>query len=163
MAGFGLPGSPAFIASELVLHGTWQAHPAFSVLVAVAQGLASVALWRAWTLAYLGQPTGARSANAPSAVSTERPLDATRRERSGALALAGVGLLLGVMPALALNFEAPAVDHLLRQVEPEAHAPAEPGVHDPHSAQTPSADTPLSPTEDTASSTEPVVGALPLK
>jgi NADH:ubiquinone oxidoreductase subunit 5 (subunit L)/multisubunit Na+/H+ antiporter MnhA subunit len=162
VAGFGLPGSPAFIASELVLHGTWQAHPGFAVLFAVTQGLASVALWRVWTIAYLGQPVQMKHANALSAVAVSRPLDATRRERTGALALAGVGLVLGIMPALALNFEAPAVDHLLRQVDPviELHAPDEASQHapavEPHTLLEPEA-------ADTASSVEGLAAELPLK
>lgn len=107
LAGFasmGLPGFSGFVAELQVLIGAWQAFPTFAALTGVG-----IVIGVAYVLRALQQTFLVDDAT-PMASHTEHPLPAiTWPERVGAGLLLGATLLVGLQPALLLDWIAPAV------------------------------------------------------
>ena len=124
IATFGLPGSVAFVAGDLVMHDTFNIHPAMAVVVLAGTVLNSVTLVRAWSLTFLG--------NENHALSIARQVhlaDLIPREQYVVLGLAAIALLGGLMPGRVLRVEQEFVEQTLQDsglepVPPAEHAPS---------------------------------------
>jgi NADH-quinone oxidoreductase subunit M len=112
MAALGLPGLSAFISEVLVLLGSWQAYPVFTVIAASSVVLtAGYMLWALQRI-YLGPPNE-KYAGLP---------EINGRELFTLLPLAAIVLFLGIYPKAILQFQTPALDALAQKVV--AAAPA---------------------------------------
>lgn len=110
----GIPGSLAFVAEDLVLHGLLHAHPIFAVLALLASVLNAVTLFRAGASLFLGTPS--RTFAVP---------DLLLRER---VALVVVALLLfgvGLAPHRLVTAATSAARSLAGVVEVEHHGAPE--------------------------------------
>lgn len=110
----GIPGSLAFVAEDLVLHGLLHAHPIFAVLALLASVLNAVTLFRAGASLFLGTPS--RTFAVP---------DLLLRER---VALVVVALLLfgvGLAPHRLVTAATSAAHSLAGVVEVEHHGAPE--------------------------------------
>jgi NADH-quinone oxidoreductase subunit M len=138
IATFGLPGSVAFVAGDLVMHDTFNIHPAMAAIVLAGTVLNSVTLVRAWSLTFLG--------NDNHALSIARQVhlaDLIPREQYVVLGLASIALLGGLMPGRVLSVEQDFVEQTLQQsgLQDEDHgghdnaAPSEHDENDEHEAE----------------------------
>ncbi|MBU6160034.1 MAG: hypothetical protein KGO50_02860 [Myxococcales bacterium] len=124
IATFGLPGSVAFVAGDLVMHDTFNIHPAMAVVVLAGTVLNSVTLVRAWSLTFLG--------NDNHALSIARQVhlaDLIPREQYVVLGLAAIALVGGLMPGRVLRVEQEFVEQTLQDsgldpTEPAEHSPS---------------------------------------
>lgn len=140
IATFGLPGSVAFVAGDLVMHDTFNIHPAMAAIVLAGTVLNSVTLVRAWSLTFLG--------NDNHALSIARQVhlaDLIPREQYVVLGLAAIALLGGLMPGRVLSVEQDFVEQTLQQSglqdeEDGAHDQATPLEHDEHESHPEAAD-----------------------
>ena len=103
----GFPGSLAFVAEDLMLHGVLAGHPIVGGFVLAASALNAITVFRAYQRTFLGpRPAGA------GAIS-----DLVPRERAVAAILLVLVMLAGVFPG-------PIVSWALRGVVPGPHAEA---------------------------------------
>jgi NADH-quinone oxidoreductase subunit L len=119
VAAFGLPGSLSFVASDLVLQGTYALHPAMALVVLACIALNGMTLMRAWAVLFLGAP----KTNVLARAWTPAAVDMRPREHRVALALAVIVLLGGLMPARLLTVEDRAARDLVQEIAPHPDAP----------------------------------------
>jgi NADH-quinone oxidoreductase subunit M len=101
-AALGLPGMSGFVSEVLVLIGTWQKYPIIASLAVI--GIVVTAAFLLWTLqrVFLG-PLNERYKEFP---------DATGREIFTMAPLAFLGVLLGVVPMLLLDWIGPTMEEI---------------------------------------------------
>lgn len=124
IATFGLPGSVAFVAGDLVMHDTFTIHPAMALVVLAGTVLNSVTLLRAWSLTFLGAENHGLSITRQAHLA-----DLIPREQYVVLGLAAIALLGGLMPGRVLRVEQEFVEQTLhdsglKPAQPAPHAPA---------------------------------------
>jgi NADH-quinone oxidoreductase subunit M len=108
-AAMGLPGMCGFVGEFMVVLATWNYSPVFAFLAAATVVL--TAAYILWTLqrVYLG--TNPAYKDYPDI--TPRELTITPRELTVAVPLVVLSILLGVLPALLLNWMEPSVTNLI--------------------------------------------------
>jgi NADH-quinone oxidoreductase subunit M len=93
LATIAVPGTVAFVAEELLVHGALQAHPGLTIFMILAMVLNAIAFVRAFTLTFLGELH-------PRHIGLGDIQDLLPRERLTAAALVLILVLAGVRPGV---------------------------------------------------------------
>ena len=120
MASMGLPGFSGFVAELQVLMGAWKAFPTLTVISGVGVVIGVAYTMRAVQKGFFADTPAAAPASHGHGHGQEHPLsDISVPERLAAVLLLAVSLVIGLYPAVLMNwirpaFESPMFDRLLR-------------------------------------------------
>jgi NADH-quinone oxidoreductase subunit M len=103
LATIAVPGTVAFVAEELLVHGALEAHPALTIFMIFAMVLNAIAFVRAFTQTFLGEPRLRR-------VGLGDIQDLSPRERLTAAALVLILVLAGIWPGVLLAAQQAAAE-----------------------------------------------------
>jgi NADH-quinone oxidoreductase subunit M len=101
LATIAIPGTVAFVAEDMLVHGALEKHPLFTFVMIVAMVLNAITFMRAFAMTFLGQARG-REATFGSLV------DLLPRERVVAVALLLALIVSGVLPGPIVDAQAEA-------------------------------------------------------
>jgi NADH-quinone oxidoreductase subunit M len=101
LANIAVPGSVAFVAEDMLVHGAMEKHPLLTLVMIVAMVLNAVSFMRAFTAVFLGEPR-------PERVPQGTLQDLLPREHLTAAALLLMLVLAGVFPNVLIAAQRPA-------------------------------------------------------
>jgi NADH-quinone oxidoreductase subunit M len=118
LATIAIPGTLAFAAEDMLIHGALEAHPALTIVMIAAMVLNAITVVRAFANTFLGQPSrhGSTRGMLP---------DLLPRERVVSVALLVTLICSGLYPQALIVAQAPAARHIATIVGPVAQAAAE--------------------------------------
>lgn len=102
----GFPGTLAFVADDLLIHGVLEAHPIVATLMVLATALNGITLFRAFTGVFLGPPRG----------SAALIQDLLPKERWVVAAVVASILGLGLFPSPAVSLREDAVKSIVLRI-----------------------------------------------
>lgn len=115
LATIAIPGTLAFAAEDMLIHGALEAHPLLTIVMTAAMVLNSITVVRAFANTFLGQPR-------PDSVARGLLEDLLPRERAVSVALLVALICGGLYPQALIQAQAPAAHHIAEIVGPAAQA-----------------------------------------
>jgi NADH-quinone oxidoreductase subunit M len=114
LATIAVPGTLAFPAEDMLIHGALEAHPMLTIVMVIAMVLNAVTVVKAFAHTFLGQPTH-------KSMVLGALQDLLPRERAASVALLVALIAGGLYPQLLLEAQAAAAEHIA-QIRDAAHA-----------------------------------------
>jgi NADH-quinone oxidoreductase subunit M len=114
LASMGMPGFSGFPAELSILIGVWEHSRAWAVLAALGIPVAAAFTLRAVAMAFFGCSRGGAREAEEARPAAFPPI--TWPEKTGALLLLGVSVLVGLKPGLLLDWISPAIHSPLMQI-----------------------------------------------
>jgi NADH-quinone oxidoreductase subunit M len=114
LATIAVPGTLAFPAEDMLIHGALEAHPMLTIVMVLAMVLNAVTVVKAFAHTFLGQPTH-------KSMVLGALTDLLPRERAASVALLVVLILGGLYPQILLEAQADAAHHIA-EIHDAAHA-----------------------------------------
>jgi NADH-quinone oxidoreductase subunit M len=118
LATIAIPGTLAFAAEDMLVHGALEAHPLLTIVMIVAMVLNAITVVRAFASTFLGEPRE----HGPTRGLLQ---DLLPRERVVSVALLLTLIASGLYPQALIEAQAPAARHIAEIVGPAAQA----GLH----------------------------------
>lgn len=118
LATIAIPGTLAFAAEDMLVHGALEAHPLLTIVMIIAMVLNAITVVRAFASTFLGQPSTDSAARGVLQ-------DLLPRERVVSVALLLALIASGLYPQALIQAQAPAARHIAEIVGPVAQAAAD--------------------------------------
>lgn len=121
LATIAVPGTLAFPAEDMLIHGALEAHPLLTIVMVVAMVLNAVTVVKAFAFTFLGQAT-------PKSIVFGALQDLLPRERAASVALLVLLISGGLHPQLLIEAQSAAAHHIA-SIHHAAHAAASLPAH----------------------------------